>query len=87
MELTLGIDLGTSYFKLGLFDRAGQLRGLGRVGVLKSNVNGLQRELTVKNFWALLREGTKLCLQRGWCRCFSNTGNFLQFPSEQLCPP
>lgn len=66
MELTLGIDLGTSYFKLGLFDREGQLRGLGRVGVLKSDVNGLQCELTVKNFWALLREGLSCaCRQAG----------------------
>jgi hypothetical protein len=33
MALLLGIDLGTSYIKAGLFDRAGRLHGLGRVAV------------------------------------------------------
>ena len=36
MEYILGIDLGTSYFKLGLFDKDGNLRGLGRVAVEKN---------------------------------------------------
>ena len=33
MRLLSGIDLDTSYFKLGLSDRNGQLHGLGRVSV------------------------------------------------------
>ena len=66
MELTLGIDLGTSYFKLGLFDRHGKLCGLGRVEVLKSTGNGTLCELTLEDFWALLREGLDCaCRQAG----------------------
>jgi len=58
MELVLGIDLGTSYFKLGLFDRAGNLCGLGRVAVQKdASNNGLLCELSPNRFWELLREG------------------------------
>jgi len=34
MRLLLGLDLGTSYFKVGLFSPEGELRGLGRVRVV-----------------------------------------------------
>jgi sugar (pentulose or hexulose) kinase len=58
-ELVLGIDLGTSYFKLGLFDRAGQMRGLGRIAVLKDTGDGSLCELPVTRFQRLLREGLR----------------------------
>ena len=57
MDLVLGIDLGTSYFKLGLFDRAGALCGLGRVAVEKDCGDGSLCELPVERFWKLLKKG------------------------------
>ena len=56
MELFLGIDLGTSYFKAGLFDTNGILRGLGRKFVEKDNGNGAKCELPVDYFWSLLHQ-------------------------------
>ena len=56
MEYVLGIDLGTSYFKVGLFDRSGELCGFGRVFVSKDTDNGGRCELPVDRFWSLLRQ-------------------------------
>jgi len=56
MNLLLGIDLGTSYFKVGLFDSAGKLRGLGRVAVDAESPQPDRRELPVGQFWSLLRQ-------------------------------
>ena len=64
MELVLGIDLGTSYFKLGLFDRTGKLHGFGRVLVEKDTENGNRCQLPVERFWSLLCQGlTEACKQ------------------------
>jgi sugar (pentulose or hexulose) kinase len=54
MKLFLGIDMGTSYFKAGLFDENGGLQGLGRQAV-KTNAGkpGIY-ELTVETFWATI---------------------------------
>jgi sugar (pentulose or hexulose) kinase len=57
MPLLLGIDLGTSYFKVGLFDATGALRGLGRVPVPKVAPAPGRSELAVEDFWAALRRG------------------------------
>lgn len=57
MALLLGIDFGTSYFKVGLFDAAGALRGLGRVAVEKQSPMPGRSELPVAVFWRLLRTG------------------------------
>ena len=57
MALLLGIDLGTSYFKVGLFDSAGTLQGLGRVAVEKDSPAPGRSELPVPRFWSLLRRG------------------------------
>lgn len=57
MDLTLGIDLGTSYFKLGLFDTNGRLCGLGRVEVAKDIPADGYCELPVDRFKALLNAG------------------------------
>jgi sugar (pentulose or hexulose) kinase len=51
----LGIDLGTSYFKAGLFDPKGKLVGLGRQFVRKET-DGKICELPVPVFWSVLRE-------------------------------
>ncbi len=57
MSLLLGIDLGTSYFKVGLFDEAGSIRGLGRVAVDKVTPAAGWFEQSVEDFWRLLRQG------------------------------
>ena len=61
MELLLGIDFGTSYFKLGLFDREGVLRGLGRAAVKTEGVPP-RAEMPVERFWAALRKGLRQAL-------------------------
>jgi xylulokinase len=57
MALLLGIDLGTSYFKIGLFDESGALKGLGRVSVPKNSPAPGRSELAVEDFWRALRDG------------------------------
>jgi len=57
MALLLGIDFGTSYFKVGLFDATGALRGLGRVAVGKQSPAPGWSELPMPDFWRLLRTG------------------------------
>ncbi|PTX94630.1 FGGY-family carbohydrate kinase [Opitutus sp. ER46] len=64
MTLLLGIDLGTSYFKVGVFDPAGGLRGLGRVPVEKSAPHPGWAELEVGQFWTLLRTALGQALQQ-----------------------
>lgn len=56
-DLVLGVDLGTSYFKLGLFDKSGALRGIGRVHVRKDSGDGSRCEIPVDRFWELLSRG------------------------------
>lgn len=55
MDLFLGIDLGTSYFKAGLFDKNGRLIGLARTGVPKNTPSRGICELQVDDFWRCLR--------------------------------
>ena len=50
----LGIDLGTSYFKAGVWDETGRQCGLGHAFVQKNTANGLC-ELHVDDFWNTLR--------------------------------
>jgi xylulokinase len=57
MKLVLGVDLGTSYFKLGLFDRSGDLRGLAKVKVIKERGDGSLCEISAERFWLLLCQG------------------------------
>lgn len=57
MALLLGIDFGTSYFKVGLFEPTGALRGLGRVAVGKDSPAPGRSEVPVERFWHLLRTG------------------------------
>jgi sugar (pentulose or hexulose) kinase len=55
MRFFLGIDLGTSYFKAGIFDEDGRLKGLGRRFVKKETGDGTLCELPVPVFWGTLR--------------------------------
>lgn len=54
MEVLMGIDLGTSYFKVGLFDREGSLMGLGRTAVPAAGPSP-RAELGVEDFWSTLQ--------------------------------
>lgn len=67
MDVFLGIDLGTSYFKLGLFDRSGELLGLGRVATPTTSGKPGWREIPVKNFWSALRKGRSEALRKAKC--------------------
>ena len=61
MKLTLGIDLETSYFKLGLFDPAGELPELDRMAEqVPSGCDGL-RDLPSANEY-LGRDRPKVCV-------------------------
>lgn len=51
MSFYLGLDLGTSYFKAGIFDENGKLFGLGRQFVIKDSTNSTFCELSVTVFW------------------------------------
>jgi len=62
MELVLGIDLGTSYFKLGLFGCDGKLHGLGRGAVETDKNNDSRCELPTKKFWTILRDSLNQAL-------------------------
>ena len=50
MSRYLGIDLGTSYFKAGVYDGEGRLCGLGRESVPKVSEDD-RCELSVSDFW------------------------------------
>jgi len=69
MDLVLGVDLGTSYFKLGLFDVQGRLCGLSRVAVIKDTGDGTRAELPVDRFWRLLREGLQQACRQANATC------------------
>lgn len=64
MELVLGVDLGTSYFKLGLFDRHGKLHGLGRIAVETDSADGSHCELPIETFWSTLRRALQVALDQ-----------------------
>ncbi|NLF23019.1 MAG: FGGY-family carbohydrate kinase [Lentisphaerae bacterium] len=67
MNYRLGIDLGTSYFKLGLFDPDLHLRGIGRVEVpVRSGDN--RAEVAVDAFWQTLRQGLEQALEGACAR-------------------
>jgi sugar (pentulose or hexulose) kinase len=63
MSYFLGIDLGTSYFKAGIFDDTGVLKGLGRQHVEKVS-DGVSCELPVDVFCKTLQT----CVADALCR-------------------
>lgn len=74
MPLLLGIDLGTSYFKVGLFDATGAVHGLGRVAVEKQSPLPGRSELPVSEFWRLLRAGLNEALAQANARASDIVG-------------
>jgi sugar (pentulose or hexulose) kinase len=66
MTCVLVIDLGTSYFKAGLFDAEGIMRALARVAAPKSEPASGRCEMPVEEFWRVLRECVRqLCAEAG----------------------
>ncbi len=63
MSFYLGIDLGTSYFKSGIFNKNGKIVGLGRCAVEKQD-NGVICELPIVTFWATLRECVSQAIEK-----------------------
>ena len=55
MSFFLGLDLGTSYFKAGIFNENGDLLGLGRHFVDKDTKVNTICELSVNKFWETIR--------------------------------
>ncbi|HOV62942.1 MAG TPA: FGGY-family carbohydrate kinase [Spirochaetia bacterium] len=68
MEYVIGIDLGTSYFKVGLVDRNGKLRGLGRIAVPVQGTASGYSEVSVDGFVNALKEGIAAALTEGKAR-------------------
>jgi sugar (pentulose or hexulose) kinase len=64
MSYILGIDLGTSYFKFGIYDDALNLKGLGRVAVEKNTGSGNLCELPAESFINLIKEGVSHACQK-----------------------
>ncbi len=67
VELVLGIDFGTTFFKVGLFARDGTLRGLGRVPVNPQRTPDGRCELPVPQFWSSLRTALAEALREADC--------------------
>ena len=59
MGYVLGIDLGSSYFKVLIVDKRGVSRGLGRVAVPVRRKGKNISELSVDAFWSALREAVR----------------------------
>ena len=57
MKYILGIDLGTSYFKFGIFDQELNLKGLGRIAVQTDTGKGDLCELLSERFIKSIKEG------------------------------
>lgn len=74
MRLLLGLDLGTSYFKVGLFSPEGELRGLGRVRVVTDTPAPGRVELPVERFLCLLRSGLDEALRAAGARAVDIAG-------------
>lgn len=55
MDGFMGIDLGTTFFKAGVFDGGGRLLGLGRVAVEKDEADG-RCELSPTAYWRLIEQ-------------------------------
>ncbi len=66
-ELVAGFDLGTTYFKVGLYDRMGNRRGHGR-RALKWDRPAAQRcELPVERFQRILKDTLDDAIETAAC--------------------
>jgi xylulokinase len=64
MPHLLGVDLGTSYFKVGVFNETGALLGLNRLPLRAESPAPGRFEVDVTEFWRLLREGVAGALRQ-----------------------
>jgi sugar (pentulose or hexulose) kinase len=64
MNYKLGIDLGTSYFKFGLYDENLTLKGLGRIAVEKNIGYGNLCEVSSEMFINLIQKGINQACQQ-----------------------
>lgn len=64
MGYYLGIDLGTSYFKAGIFDEHGNLAGLGHCFVNKQAGEGGICELSIVDFWGTLHKSINQAMEK-----------------------
>jgi xylulokinase len=62
MPLLLGIDLGTSYFKAGLYTEEGLLKGLGRKPTPITSPAPGRREMDPAAFWSVLHDVVEMAL-------------------------
>lgn len=74
MAYFLGVDLGTSYFKVGLFDEIGTLKGLSRQALLKETPVPGHCEVAVSVFWRLLRDSVADVLRQAGLAAGEVTG-------------
>lgn len=89
----LGIDLGTSYFKVGIVDNNKNLIGLGRCGVNKRTESDIVCELPIVDFWAILRECVDQALQQSGVTpseicsiSYSSQANSFLLLDDKYCP-
>ena len=85
MRLLLGLDLGTSYFKVGLFSPDGALRGLGRVRVVTDTPVPGYVELPVERFVYLLRSGLDEALRAAGAHASDITGVSYSSQASTFC--
>ncbi len=67
MEAVLGIDLGTSYFKAGVFSRKGDLLGLARVPVVPESIDWIRCEVSTLQFRKYVVECISAALRESKC--------------------
>lgn len=83
MEYVIGIDLGTSYFKVGLVDRNGKL--CGREDSCPRSGDCLRySEVSVDGFVTALKEGIAAALTEGKARRRRDHRSFLLLSGKQL---
>ena len=64
MRYILGIDLGTSYFKFGIYDENLSLKGLSRVAVKTNKGDGNLCQLAAERFVCFLQDGISRACQQ-----------------------
>ena len=86
MGFFLGIDLGTSYFKAGLFDEKGNLKGMGRQVVKKNYKKRHHLRIAGSSF---LGNPARMCLGSLAIGMYYQPGcadDFVFFASQQFYP-
>ncbi|RKX78506.1 MAG: hypothetical protein DRP49_00665 [Spirochaetes bacterium] len=74
MDVVLGIDLGTSYFKAAVVNRSGALLGLGRSAVPVGDTSGGTWEVEIDRFWHSIKTIIDEACARGGVKPFDICG-------------